>query len=163
MSIAVDCSSKGRAICQRCHRKGGSMSERSWAFSVSPTHTHTFELFTFCSGSRHRLSSDWPIISSEVCRKVPFRQRQTGETAPETKLSDALLSCRAACCYDVALITGQTEQTFGRDREWKSDLWEMCSCGFSIWIFGDLFHGNYQSYEMYICSLTALLLLLLSE
>lgn len=41
MSIAVDCSSKGRAICQRCHKKGGSMLERSRVFSVSLSHTHT--------------------------------------------------------------------------------------------------------------------------
>lgn len=58
-------------------------------------------------------------------------------------VGSAVMLCKKAC-REFELVSGRLEQTAERDREEEaeSDLWEMCSCGLSIWIFGELFHGN---------------------
>lgn len=50
------------------------------------------------------------------------------------------------CCIKILLIVTKPRRVTGLVGKAilgaNSDLCEMCSCGFSIWIFGELFHGN---------------------
>lgn len=129
MSIAVDCSWKGRAICQRCHKKGGSTLERSLASPASHTHTLAliFQPFTFCSSSRDHLSSDWPWSV------ILFREWRTGRELPklspcvwptqEPGAPNGLLSCLLQCaaeCYDAELMTGRLVQTVWTGGEFEA-------------------------------------------
>ena len=160
MSIAVDCSSKGRAICQRCHKKGGSTLEPSRASSVSPSHTHalytehiqalTFLFFSFAVAAKR----NWALIGCSVppkCdSKIQCREWQTGREDPvfDPQKSSEPPMGSLSCCAEHLLwcwinYWPAWTNSWRREREsLKSDLWEMCSCGLSIWIFGDLFHGN---------------------
>ena len=74
MSIAVDCSSKGRAICQRCHKKGGSKLGAEPGFQThTHTHTHTqwhtysrLSHFAVAAETHWALIGRWSVIKN-VC------------------------------------------------------------------------------------------------
>jgi len=101
--IAVDCSSKGRAICQRCHKKGGSKWERSRTFSHTHTHTHTHRAHSHCRLC-YFAETSWAPIGRSVPMKCDskslFGEWQTGREAPR---NEARVGARSSQRFAVTL------------------------------------------------------------
>lgn len=147
MSIAADCSSKGWAIRQRYHTKGGSMLDQSQAVFVSVMHTYTeprhmraHTTHTYSSFSHFAVAAEasWARIGWRVilkCGETLFSKWQEGgcqnEWAPLETFT-VMLWCHSLRCG------------INRNKHLSRKECEMCSCGFSVWIFGDLCHGKCQ-------------------
>lgn len=156
-SIAVDCSSKGRATRQRCQRKVA----RFWSgagFSLDLPGTIT--AFKFCRSSRptgswlvRPLASKW---DEKFCLENDKHAEIERVRESETRVWPSEVLMGLLCCTKDSVIAKHRRITGLVGRAIlgaNSDRCEMCSCGFSIWIFGDLFHGNcFSTFSFKLCT-----------